>query len=114
MTKKNYSCAVDATLSMIGGRWKGLIIYFLLDRPQRFGELKRLLTGISARVLALQLRELERDLIVHREVFKEVPPKVEYSVTSYGKSLEALIREMENWGNQYLRKAVPVEDQEMP
>lgn len=104
MTERQYNCAVDATLDIIGGRWKGLIVYFLLERPRRFGELKRLLPKISARILTLQLRELERDFIVHREVFKQVPPKVEYSVTKYGQTLETIIREMESWGDRYVEE----------
>lgn len=110
MTERQYVCGVDATLGIISGRWKGTIIYCLLERPWRFGELQRYLSGISARVLTLQLRELERDLVVHREDFNEVPPRVEYSVTAFGRSLEAIVHEMEVWGDRYLEK-VAVEKQ---
>lgn len=110
MTERQYSCAVDATLDIIGGRWKGLIIYFLLERPRRFGELKRLLPKISARILTLQLRELERDSIVHREVFNQVPPKVEYSLTNYGRTLKSMIREMEAWGDRYVEEILAAEE----
>jgi DNA-binding HxlR family transcriptional regulator len=77
-------CGVETTLSVIEGRWKLLILFQLLDGRKRFSELKRTLTGVTQRMLTLHLRELERDGLVHREVYREVPPKVEYSLTAMG------------------------------
>lgn len=95
---KTVSCPVETTLEIIGGRWKVLIIHFLLEDKQRFGELTRALGSISARTLSKQLRELETDGIVNRHNFGEIPPRVEYSLTPIGKSLEPVLRSMAAWG----------------
>ena len=92
------SCPVETTLQVIGGRWKVLIIHFLLEDKKRFGELTRLLGGISARTLSKQLRELETDGVVDRKDFGEIPPKVEYSLTPLGKTLKPVLTSMEAWG----------------
>lgn len=97
----HYGCPVEATLDVIGGKWKGIILFHLLDRPQRFGELHRLIVDVTQRMLTLQLRELEEDGVVHREIFKQVPPKVEYSLTEFGRSLSPIIHLMRDWGEQY-------------
>jgi DNA-binding HxlR family transcriptional regulator len=97
----HYGCPVEATLDVIGGKWKGIILFHLLQHPQRFGELHRLLADVTQRMLTLQLRELEEDGIVHREVYKQVPPKVEYSLTDFGRSLSPIILLMRDWGEQY-------------
>src|SRR5687768_13863516 len=86
-----YSCPVEATVDVIGGKWKSVIVYHLLDGTKRFNELKRLNKGITQRMLTLQLRELEASGIVHREIYRQIPPKVEYSLTEFGRSLEPLI-----------------------
>ncbi len=96
--QKAASCPVETTLTVIGGRWKVLIIHFLLEDTKRFGELTRSLGSISARTLSKQLRELEADGVVDRKDFGEIPPKVEYSLTPLGKSLEPVLRSMEAWG----------------
>lgn len=95
--KKKAVCPVETTLKIIGGRWKVLIIHFLLVDTQRFGELTRLLGGISARTLSKQLRELETDGVVTRKDYGEIPPKVEYSLTPLGKSLKPVLLAMESW-----------------
>jgi DNA-binding HxlR family transcriptional regulator len=92
-------CGVETTLSVIEGRWKLLILFQLLDGTKRFGELKKRLTGVTQRMLTLHLRELERDGLIHREVYREVPPKVEYSLTEMGRSLEPLLHIMSEWGH---------------
>jgi DNA-binding HxlR family transcriptional regulator len=92
-------CGVETTLSVIEGRWKPRILFQLLDGTRRFSELKRKLPGVTQRMLTLHLRELERDGLVHREVYREVPPKVEYSLTAMGRSLEPLLRFMSDWGH---------------
>ncbi len=92
-------CGVETTLSVIEGRWKPRILFQLLEGTKRFSELKRRLPGVTQRMLTLHVRELERDGLVHREVYREVPPKVEYSLTDMGRSLEPLLRFMSDWGH---------------
>lgn len=91
------------TLTVIGGKWKGAILYYLLDGTKRFGELSRLLPDVTQRMLALQLRELEADGLLTRTVFPQVPPKVEYALTEFGVTLRPLILAMSEWGaaNRY-------------
>ena len=98
---RTYSCPVEVTLEIIGGRWKSVVLYHLLTRTQRFGELRKLLPGVTQRMLTLQLRELEKDGVIHREVYREIPPKVEYSLTEFGRSLEPILRSLLVWGEQY-------------
>ncbi|MGH9943669.1 MAG: winged helix-turn-helix transcriptional regulator [Pyrinomonadaceae bacterium] len=91
-------CPAETTLQIIGGRWKVLILFQLFQGVQRFSELQRALTGISQKMLTQQLREMERDGIVEREVFPQVPPRVEYSLTTLGDSLHPVIDAMCEWG----------------
>jgi len=95
---------------VIGGRWKMLILYHLFQGVKRFSELQHAIDGISQKVLTQQLRELERDGIVHREVFPQVPPKVEYSLTSLGESLKPVIDEMCKWGVMFDLRRVSGEE----
>jgi DNA-binding HxlR family transcriptional regulator len=99
--KKSVSCPVETTIAVIGGRWKVLVIHHLLERPRRFGELSRLLEGVSARTLTRQLRELEACGVIHREVYQQIPPMVEYSLTPSGKQLEPILLAMHAWGETY-------------
>ncbi len=99
-----YGCPVEATADIIGGKWKAVILYYLFQGPKRFNELRRLLPEVTQRMLTLQLRELEQDSIVHREIYKEVPPKVEYSLTEFGTSLGPIIVQMLDWGEQYMEQ----------
>lgn len=99
-------CPVVNTLDIIGGKWKVLILYYLNGETRRFNELQRLLAGITQRMLTLQLRELENDGIVHREVYLQVPPKVEYSLTEFGRTLMPVIEAMHRWGKQYAAECV--------
>ena len=91
-------CPVETTLDVIGGKWKGIILYHLISGTKRFNEFQKLHPCITQRMLTLQLRELERDGVVHREVYKEVPPKVEYSLTEFGRTLNPIILLMKDWG----------------
>lgn len=109
MTKlggKTYDCAagcpVEATLDLIDGKWKAVILYHLLNDTIRFNELRRRLSRITQRMLTRQLRELEADGLIHRQIYAEVPPRVEYSLTTLGRSLEPVVRMLWTWGNQYL------------
>jgi len=95
---------VKTTLNVLGGKWKILILWHLKDETKRFGELKRLIPEISEKMLIQQLRELERDEIVHRNVYPNVPPKVEYSFTDYGRSLEPVLQSLCNWGEAHLNR----------
>jgi len=99
--KKQVSCPVEITLDVIGGRWKVLILRELFKGVKRFSELQRALRGITQKMLTQQLRELEADGIIHRQVYPVIPPKVEYSLTSLGESLQPIIDEMHQWGLHY-------------
>ncbi|GAB4151750.1 MAG: winged helix-turn-helix transcriptional regulator [Cyanobacteria bacterium J069] len=94
---------METTIAIIGGRWKVLILRELLGGVKRFNELHRSLSGITQKMLTQQLREMEDDGIVHREVYQQVPPKVEYSLTPLGQSLEPILAVMHEWGERYLR-----------
>jgi DNA-binding HxlR family transcriptional regulator len=102
-----YGCPVEATLAVIGGKWKAVLIFHMMySGRHRFAELRRKTTGISDRVLTRQLRELEMDGIVKREVFAEVPPRVEYSLTEYGESLRPVTEAMCQWGKRHMAAGV--------
>lgn len=94
-------CSVEATLHYIGGKWKGVILYHLLQETLRFSEIRRRLPRITQRMLTTQLRELERDGIVLRTVYPVVPPKVEYTLTEHGLTLEPVIIALKKWGDTY-------------
>ena len=96
--KKAISCPVETTLRIIGGKWKVLVLHELLDGMRRFNELDRRLSGISNRTLSRQLRQLEADGVIHRKVYREVPPRVEYRLTKLGESLEGVLLAMQEWG----------------
>lgn len=96
------ACPVEMVLHMIGGKWKGIIIVILSEKSVRFNELKRLIPGISQRILTLQLRKLEADGIVKRVVDDTVPPKTEYFLTEQGKKLSSIIDSIREWGKEYL------------
>jgi DNA-binding HxlR family transcriptional regulator len=98
---KTHACAVTTTVDLIGGKWKTVALYHLMKQPNRFSELQRKLPGVTQRMLTLQLRELEADGLVHREVYPQVPPKVEYSVTDLGRTLEPIVKAMLLWGETY-------------
>ena len=94
-------CDVEATLSVIGGRWKPVLVCHLLQGRKRFGELCRLTPNATQRMITLQLRELEADGVIARHVFAEVPPRVEYEVTEFGRSLEKILEGMQAWGSAF-------------
>jgi len=94
-------CPVEYTLGLIGGKWKGVLLYHLIDGEKRFNEFRRICPSITQRMLTLQLRELEADGLVHREVYHQVPPKVEYSLTPFGRTLVPIIQAMKEWGDEH-------------
>jgi len=96
-------CTVEATLNLIGGKWKGVILYRLLtEQVLRFNELRRLLPNITQRMLTNQLRELEGDKLIARKVYPEIPPKVEYRLTDYGQTLAPVIHALKAWGDVHV------------
>jgi DNA-binding HxlR family transcriptional regulator len=98
-----FECPVEATLAVIGGKWKAVLIFHMMsDGTQRFAQLRRKTRGISDRILSRQLRELEADGIVARHAFAEVPPRVEYSLTEYGESLRPVTAAMCEWGRKHM------------
>lgn len=103
MKKELPACPVETALSLVGDRWKMLIVRDLLTGTKRFGELKKSLTGISQKVLTQHLRAMEESGLVNREVYAEVPPKVEYSLTGVGRSLQLIHDAMWKWGEEYKR-----------
>lgn len=93
-------CGLNATLRIISGKWKPLILFFLRDGPKRYGELKRLIPGVSDKVLIQSLKDLEADQVLARTDYKEVPPRVDYTLTSLGRSLAEAIMPLCNWGTE--------------
>ena len=97
------NCPVEATLDLIGGKYKALILWHLSEKKLRFSELHKVITTATPKMLTQQLRELESQALIHREVFPVVPPKVEYSLTELGRSLLPILVAMRDWGADYLR-----------
>ena len=101
---QSFQCPVEATLSLIGGKYKSLILWHLIGKKLRFNELNKLITSATPKMLTQQLRELENDGLINRIVYPVVPPKVEYSLTDFGKSLIPILESMCSWGTNYLRE----------
>ena len=97
------NCPVEATLDLIGGKYKALILWHLSEKKLRFSELRKMITTATPKMLTQQLRELESQALIHREVFPVVPPKVEYSLTELGRSLIPILVAMRDWGADYMR-----------
>ena len=117
MTRKynwKTGCDVEATLSVIGGRWKPVLVCHLLGGRKRFGELRRLTPNATERMITLQLRELEADGVVSRHVYAEVPPRVEYEVTEFGRSLETILALMQEWGSAFKARRLAEESESKP
>lgn len=98
---------VEATLKLIGGKYKALILWHLSEGKLRFSELRKVITGVTPKMLTQQLRELEAQALIHREVFPVIPPKVEYSLTELGRSLMPILTAMRDWGAGYLKNKNP-------
>ena len=115
MTRKycwKTGCDVEATLSVIGGRWKPVLVCHLLAGRKRFGELRRLTPNATERMITLQLRELEADGVLTRHVFAEVPPRVEYEITDFGRTLEPILVGMQDWGRVFKERRRAQEPEE--
>ena len=97
------NCPVESTLELIGGKYKALILWHLSEKTLRFSQLRKEISGATAKMLTQQLRELEAQDLIHREVFPIIPPKVEYSLTELGKSLMPILTAMRDWGANYLK-----------
>jgi DNA-binding HxlR family transcriptional regulator len=104
MGTRPYGCGLEAALDVIGGKWKVLILWQSRAQSRRFGELKRLVPGISEKMLIQQLRQMEADGIVRRKVYHEVPPKVEYSLTAFGVSLQETLAPLCEWGSRHMTR----------
>lgn len=104
----DFTCGLDATLRVISGKWKPLILYFLLQGPNRYGELKRAVRGVSDKVLIQQLKELEADAILTRTDYKEVPPRVDYSLTPLGHGLAEALAPLCKWGTENMAEVARV------
>jgi len=96
-------CPVEATLELIGGKYKALILWHLSEGKLRFSQLRKLIGSATAKMLTQQLRELETQQLIHREVFPVIPPKVEYSLTELGRSLLPILVKMRDWGAEYMK-----------
>jgi len=104
MNKKKYNISVEATLEVIGGKWKCVILCHLTHGKKRTSELKRLMPNITQKMLTQQLRELEEDGVINRIVYQQIPPKVEYELSEYGKSLEQILNSLCVWGENHIIK----------
>ena len=104
MQKQAYGCGLEAALDVIGGKWKVLVLWHLSSGPRRFGELRRLVKGISEKMLIQSLREMEGDGIVRRNDFREIPPRVEYSLTPFGVSLKESLKPLCEWGSRHMKR----------
>lgn len=98
-------CPITLAVGIVGGKWKPVIIWVLMTGPKRFGELHKIISGIALKVLSRQLKELEADGIINRKVFAEVPPRVEYTLTEKGRSLQAIMDLLADWGRKNIEGA---------
>lgn len=101
-----YRCPVELTISLLSGKWKAVLLWELSERTIRFNELTRLFPEVTRKMLTQQLKEMERDGLVHRQEYNQIPPKVEYSLTEFGRSFMPVIRSMNQWGIDYLTEKV--------
>ncbi len=101
LTTQNYACGIGPAFSVIGGKWKASLLWELRDGPLRYGELKRRIRGVTEKMLVQQLREMERDELITRHMFPQVPPRVEYQLTAWGAQLNAALVSIANWGEAY-------------
>lgn len=108
---KTYECPLEMTIDLIGGKWKVLLLWHLSKGPLRFNELNRIFPHLSTKMLTQQLRDLEKDGLVHRNIYPQVPPKVEYTLTDLGHSMMPILQEMNRWGTSHINTQIPQSDQ---
>jgi DNA-binding HxlR family transcriptional regulator len=111
---KEYHCAMDITMDYIGGKWKTVVLWYLRNDKKRFSELRKLIPNITEKMLSLQLKDLESDGIVKRKVYAEVPPKVEYYLTDFGKTLIPMLEEIAKWGRALAKTRGRMIDKDRP
>ena len=104
-----YHCSLNVTMDLVGGKWKTIVLWYLRKDRKRFSELRKLIPGITEKMLSMQLRQLERDGFVSRKVHAEVPPRVEYALTPHGKTLLPLLEEIAKWGRTFGKKKGTIE-----
>lgn len=104
MISAHKTCYMQKTMSIIGGKWKVLILWHLSIQTHRFGQLKKIIPGITQKMLTQQLRELESEKLLHRKIFPVIPPKVEYSLTEEGRSLKPILKSMCHWGKEHVNQ----------
>ena len=102
--EKTYYCPVEVAMDVLGGKWKGVVLWYLQDQTLRFSELKKCIVTISEKVLIRELRELEEAGIITRKVYAQVPPRVEYTLSEFGKSITSLMREISKFGEVYAQR----------
>ncbi len=105
--KSYIACPVEAALDLIGGKWKGIVLFHLMQGSKRFNELRRLLPGITQRMLTLQLRQLEKDDLINRKIYHQIPPKVEYSLSKLGQTLVPILEQLKQWGTEHALRDRP-------
>ncbi|EZX20473.1 MULTISPECIES: winged helix-turn-helix transcriptional regulator [Mammaliicoccus] len=106
MKERLFNCPVEAIISLIGGKYKPIILWYLLDGKLRFNELQKRLPQATPKMLSQQLKELQQDGFIEKVIYPEVPPKTEYYITEYGKTLETILNEMCNWGEEYMGDSI--------
>lgn len=109
---KEYHCAMDVTMAFIGGKWKTVVLWYLRKDKKRFGELRRLIPNITEKMLSLQLKALEQDGLISRKIYPEVPPRVEYFLTDFGRSLIPMLEEIARWGRNLAQSKGRMVDKE--
>lgn len=114
MNGRVYHCALDVTMDQVGGKWKTIVLWYLRKDRKRFSELRKLIPGITEKMLSMQLRQLEKDGFVSRKVHAEVPPRVEYALTPHGRTLLPLLEEIAAWGRMIGKKHGTMEKVERP
>ncbi|PKN13195.1 MAG: transcriptional regulator [Deltaproteobacteria bacterium HGW-Deltaproteobacteria-4] len=121
MSEPEFRCGVEVTLAVMSGKWKGLVLWHLRHKTLRFSQLQRRLRSVTQKMLTQQLRELEANGLIHRQIYAEVPPRVEYSLTDEGRRIVPILELMCQWGQDYLQKTEGInltqkttQDQEEP
>jgi DNA-binding HxlR family transcriptional regulator len=108
MKRQTYTCGLEAALEITGGKWTTLVLFHLASGPKRFGELRRLVTGISEKMLIQTLRQMQQHAIISRKDFHEIPPRVTYALTPFGKSLTEALQPLCEWGARHMQRIATI------